>query len=107
MQSGEILNNSWELFWEELSDSKKEYINSKLGFKDNLYCTFINWATRVLLNKVFYCHSIQEVDGETVDIEEKTAAEALIIILGNECGIIVKNSIAEDVVSYIKENKGE
>ena len=100
MTSYEIMDSSYNILWEEIDKSKKEYITSKLGFKQYFYSTCISWMSGYLEGRKYYKWS----DDYS---ERKTAIEAFQDTLKMETGINISKSITEKIINYLNNKKGE
>lgn len=85
MTKYQLLTEAYNIFENSLNENKKDYINSKIGLKESLYCTFISWISNYL-SKSKYGYSLYE-------------------LIKMETGICITKEIQEKVYEFINENK--
>ena len=54
MTYGELDALVWDEFWDKLSDQNKIFINSKPGYKENIYCGVVSFVSAMLSGIKFF-----------------------------------------------------
>ena len=101
MTSYEITDSCYNLLWQEIDNSKKEYITSKLGFQEYFYSTCISWMSGYLEGRKYYKWFDDDYS------ERKPAIEAFQDTIRMETGINISKIITEKIINYLNNKKGE
>ena len=101
MTSYDIMDTSYNMLWGDIDKSKKEYITSKLGFKEYFYSTCISLMSVYLEGRKYYRWFDDDYS------ERKTAIETFQDTLKMETGINISKSIIEKIINYLNNKKGE
>ena len=106
MTYGELDALVWDEFWDKLSDKSKIWINSKPGYKENIYCGVVSFVSSMLSGIKFYEYTSDEISGELISIKEtKNYEEAFFNYMLNNYGLTMTNKAKSAVISIVNNNK--
>lgn len=106
MTYGELNDLVWNEFWDKLSDKNKILIDSKPGYKENIYCGVVSFVSSMLSGIKFYEYTSDEITGELLSIKEtKNYEEAFFNYMLNNYELIMTTKAKKEVISIVNNNK--
>ena len=101
----EYIEGAYNILLNDFSEKRIEFIESKIGLKGEIFCSFVNFITNYL-SGFKYCNSwIDEIDEECVYQENISYEDALYNVMKYETGVTISHDLCKKILTYLKENK--
>lgn len=95
MRRYELNERCFNIAWDSINENGKRFIESRMGIKENLYCSLISWISSYIKGKKWYI----EINENSCIV--KNNISALQDILKLDTGICIKKETCEEIINFI------
>lgn len=107
MTKYEYIKGANIILLDDFSEKRMDFIESKLGLKEEIFCSFIGFINNYLNGFKYYNSWIDEIDNECLHSEVIPYENALYNVMKNETGITISYDLCKKIMNYLKENKNK